>query len=128
LKNRASVIRKIASEGIPAYFRPEIGCARPPLAIGEKAKKDVLSGLETTRLQRQWRARAWKIRLREEKAVRLWRLGRREPMREYLGVNFPPLLQHVRMDSEQGMKKDVVPWLKYLKWSGSDASSRSVAI
>jgi hypothetical protein len=122
------VIRKIASEGNPAYYRSEINYVHPPLATegnGSEARRDILPDLETIRLQKEREAKA---RLREENAVRLWRLRRRKPVREYLGVNFPPLLQYTGICREQRMKKDTVPWLKYLKWSGGDASSRSVVM
>ena len=56
LKNRASVIRKVTSEGKPAYFRAGIDYACPSLvADGNGPEAQVLPGLEDLTLRLQTR-------------------------------------------------------------------------
>ncbi|KAH0543298.1 hypothetical protein FGG08_002361 [Glutinoglossum americanum] len=126
LKNRASVIRKLGSEGTPPYIRPKINYAHPPLATdrnGPNAKIQVPSSSQSSRFQCRRGAGALGTSLGLDEVVTRWRTMRGAPVGEYQGVNFSPCPRHDKVYGDPG-KGDVVPWLKCVEWNGGDASSR----
>ena len=138
--NRASLIKKVRIGGERGLFRPQIDYARPRLVRGgggPGARGRARPGpkdFPVNRLQNEWRKRAERLRLagsaqiiggNTEGVGAMGRVDKIELMREYRGVNFPPLPQH---EMHWTSNKDAAPWLEKLHWSGGDALSRLVVV
>jgi hypothetical protein len=139
-KNRASLIRKVRVDGERGLFRPEVNHARPRLVRGgdgpgsQGGARPGPKDFPVNRLQNEWRERAERLRLAGGAQV-LWgntesdgmlgKVDKIELIRDYRGVNFPPLPQH---EMHWTPNKDAAPWLKNLHWSGGDALSRLVVV